>query len=753
MKKTKLVGAFIPALLFGTPALASTSNSRFKVKKAAVQKKHEIKEDKKDPFSVFGGEVAKKDDSNDVEDVLAFLKDNELLSYSDENENEITGDSDKDIGDYRREFVGATCTIGGFCGAPYTPSNTCTDNSDCSSGSPEMDVTDNDDTAITDGDTTPSSNESTNFGSVGESSGSQANTFKIKNTGSADLTLSGSPKVSLGTGTHFSVTAQPSSPVSSSGQTTFTITFNPTSVGTHNDTVSITNNDGNENPYNFSITGTGTDDTAPTLAEVTPVTTPTNDNTPDVVFSTNETGTASVGGSCGTSTSTTISSTGNQTFTLTQGDNSSALADGTYSNCTVTVTDAAGNASSALTLTSFIVDTTAPRISSIERKTPASTPTASDTLILTVTFNEAVSNLDTADFSVSGTTGSVTNVASAGGNAYDITISGGDLSSYDGEVTLSFAGGQNVADSAGNTLSNTTPTGNNNNSYTVDNAAPTVSSIAPQGSPNASDVSMDFRVTFDENASNVSTGDFELTKTSSANGTISSVSEVNATTKDVTVNSISGVGTLRLDLKSNTDITDASGNGNGTNGNVAAYTSGTTHTVLIPNSDASLSAANGVDESSMISLPSTANTLAQKVNLFDFNISDGGGGDTLSTNVNQIVINTSGTGPFDKVKWLLNGSDVSNIEGNYTSNKITFSDFNISIADGSSEIYTLSGYFKNPTGLTDNSTFGFSVDGDTDLTLESSKTQMATTSTVTNSTNAKVDINATKLIFKTMPSN
>ncbi len=288
---------------------------------------------------------------------------------------------------------------------------------------------------------------------------------------------------------------------------------------------------------------------------------------------------------------------------------------------------------------------------------------------------------------------------------------------------------------------------------TLDIIPPVVQSIVPQGSPRADAVSVDFRVTFDENVSNVSTGDFELTKTSSANGTISSVSEVNATTKDVTVNSISGVGTLRLDLKSNTDITDASGNGNGTNGNVAAYTSGTTHTVLIPNSDASLSAANGVDESSMISLPSTANTLAQKVNLFDFNISDGGGGDTLSTNVNQIVINTSGTGPFDKVKWLLNGSDVSNIEGNYSSDKITFSDINISISDGSSEIYTLSGYFKNPTGLIDNSTFGFSVDGDTDLTLESNKTQMATTSAVTNSTNAKVDIRATRLIFKIMPSN
>ena len=43
---------------------------------------------------------------------------------------------------------------------------------------------------------------------------------------------------------------------------------------------------------------TTTDTTAATLAEVTAVTTPTNDNTPNYTFSTNEAGTITYGGPC-----------------------------------------------------------------------------------------------------------------------------------------------------------------------------------------------------------------------------------------------------------------------------------------------------------------------------------------------------------------------------------------------------------------------------------------------------------------------
>jgi len=90
-----------------------------------------------------------------------------------------------------------------------------------------------------------------------------------------------------------------------------------------------------------------TDTTAPVIAEVTAVTTPTNDSTPDYTFSSTEAGTITYGGSC--SSSTTSATSGNNTITLV------SLSTGTYSDCTITVTDTAGNVSSTLTLSSFSV--------------------------------------------------------------------------------------------------------------------------------------------------------------------------------------------------------------------------------------------------------------------------------------------------------------------------------------------------------------------------------------------------------------
>ena len=77
------------------------------------------------------------------------------------------------------------------------------------------------------------------------------------------------------------------------------------------------------------------DTTAPIIAEVTAVATPTNDSTPDYTFSSTEAGTITYGGSCASSTTTAVA--GNNTITL------NTLSDGTYSNCTITVTDNSGD--------------------------------------------------------------------------------------------------------------------------------------------------------------------------------------------------------------------------------------------------------------------------------------------------------------------------------------------------------------------------------------------------------------------------
>jgi len=71
-----------------------------------------------------------------------------------------------------------------------------------------------------------------------------------------------------------------------------------------------------------NTTTTTTDTTAPVIAEVTAVTTPSNDPTPNYTFSSSEAGTITYGGSC--SSSTTSATSGNNTITLV------SLSEGTF---------------------------------------------------------------------------------------------------------------------------------------------------------------------------------------------------------------------------------------------------------------------------------------------------------------------------------------------------------------------------------------------------------------------------------------
>ena len=133
--------------------------------------------------------------------------------------------------------------------------------------------------------------------------------------------------------------------------------------------------------YSDDNTTTTTDTTAPDIAEVTKVTTPTNDTTPDYTFSSTEAGTISYGGSC--SSSTTISISGNNTITL------DSLSDGTYSDCIIVVRGSTGYLSNTLTITTFIVDTTAPTVSSVST-TADNQSSVAITDNITVTFYEAM---------------------------------------------------------------------------------------------------------------------------------------------------------------------------------------------------------------------------------------------------------------------------------------------------------------------------------------------------------------------------
>ena len=106
---------------------------------------------------------------------------------------------------------------------------------------------------------------------------------------------------------------------------------------------------------------------APIIKEVAAIASITNDSTPDYIFSSTVAGTITYGGSCSSSTTTAVA--GNNTITI------NTLSEGTYSDCTITVTDSNGNVSSSHTITSFTVVITP----FIEEVTAVITPTIDNT--------------------------------------------------------------------------------------------------------------------------------------------------------------------------------------------------------------------------------------------------------------------------------------------------------------------------------------------------------------------------------------
>ena len=136
----------------------------------------------------------------------------------------------------------------------------------------------------------------------------------------------------------------------------------------------------------------------------------------------------------------------------------------------ITVDEAACESAYNIANSCPVGDVTAPRIIDIVRLSPSTIDTDANSLVWRIAFDESVKNIDNTDFTVTGTTATVTGVSAATGAETDITVSGGDLAGLNAVVTLSLSGAQNIADTADNALANTTPTNTNDNSFTVENA-------------------------------------------------------------------------------------------------------------------------------------------------------------------------------------------------------------------------------------------------------------------------------------------
>jgi hypothetical protein len=237
-------------------------------------------------------------------------------------------------------------------------------------------------------------------------------------------------------------------------------------------------------------------------------------------------------------------------------------------------TDLNGNEAITGATWTFTADGVAPTVTSINRKTPATSSTNQTSVVFAVTFSENVNNVGTADFvlaTTGGVTGTISSVSASSGTTIDVTITG---ISGNGTLGLNLAASPTINDNAGNALVDPF-TGQ---VYTIDQILPTVLSIVRK-TPAASltnATTLVYTVTFSEPMDAATFTDADLTKTLSGVtvGTATIAVTGNPAVFDVTLPSVSGNGTVRIDILAAADIRDPAGNDINT-----SFTSGDVYTI------------------------------------------------------------------------------------------------------------------------------------------------------------------------------
>jgi hypothetical protein len=227
----------------------------------------------------------------------------------------------------------------------------------------------------------------------------------------------------------------------------------------------------------------------------------------------------------------------------------------------------------------YSINKAAPMVTSIVRADP--NPTNASLVNFLITFTTPVTGVDASDFqlNLTGITGA--SIASVNGSGLNYTVAVNSAGG-DGSIGLTLIDDDSIINASG------TPLGyqgfhngdfSNGEIYTIDNTPPAVTSII-RASPDPSRAgSVDFIVTFSEKVSGVDSSDFILNSTNISGASITSIKDANPFF-DVTVNTGSGTGSLRLDMIDDGSIRDSAGNtpgGSGAgNGN---YESGETYTI------------------------------------------------------------------------------------------------------------------------------------------------------------------------------
>lgn len=209
-------------------------------------------------------------------------------------------------------------------------------------------------------------------------------------------------------------------------------------------------------------------------------------------------------------------------------------------------TDAAGNTGTGATgSNNYAIDTQRPTATIMVNDTALA---VGETTAVTITFNEAVTGLSLADFSVAN--GTLSNLSTSDNITYTAILTpNGNIADSSNVITLNNTG---VQDAAGNTGSGST----NSNNYAIDTQRPTATIQLSDTALAAGDTAI-VTITFNEAVTGLS-----LTDLSASNGTLSGLSSNDGgTTWTVTLTPAANVtASSNLITLNNAGVQDAAGN-------------------------------------------------------------------------------------------------------------------------------------------------------------------------------------------------
>lgn len=189
-------------------------------------------------------------------------------------------------------------------------------------------------------------------------------------------------------------------------------------------------------------------------------------------------------------------------------------------------------------------------------------PASADIVSFTVTFSEAVSGVDTSDFTLTATgslSGSLVANLSGAGDTYTVLVATG---SGDGGLRLDVLDDDSILNASGLPLGGA-GAGNGNftsgEAYTIDKTVPVVTgSLRADANPTTA-ASVSFTVVFSEAVMGVDPSDFFLSTSGSISGATITAINGSGYLYTVTAGTGSGDGSLRLDVLDNDSIVDAAG--------------------------------------------------------------------------------------------------------------------------------------------------------------------------------------------------